>query len=215
MLAIAFALLLVLPARAQQYSPGYTPYPAYQAGVYQPVQQMPPVQPMLPGPPGWQYAANSATATPLPVGMPYQPPIQQRQPIPAVQSMQPMQPMQPQQPFTQAPDSSYSQNASNLSPYEQQELALKEAKMVRELESMEKSREMSESFRQSDSPDNSLMERGYVQESSYNGGKTGGIRKIFGGVGNAFKSGARVAAPAAASVGTFFIMRAALGQSSY
>ncbi|MEZ4536562.1 MAG: hypothetical protein R3D26_16420 [Cyanobacteriota/Melainabacteria group bacterium] len=75
-----------------------------------------------------------------------------------------------------------------MSPYEQQELALKEAKMIRELESMKESREMTESFRQSADTDrdrtSSIQEEGYLAET----GKKGKFRRTFGGVGSAFKT---------------------------
>lgn len=210
---VAFALVFALPVEAQYGQPAYQPgQPVYQGSMpYQaaPGYPMPVAQPV-------NYYPVPVQAMPAMQGLPVMQPVQSMQPV------QPVIPMQPVQPFAQKPAPGPNVNANSgsyetntLSPYEQQELALKEAKMIRELESMEKSREMSESFRQSDSP--SLIERGYVQETA--SGKRGRFRKLVGGVGNAFKNGARVAAPAAASlgtsVGTFFIMRAALGPPTY
>ena len=95
-----------------------------------------------------------------------------------------------------------------MSPYEQQELALKEAKMLQQLEDMQQSQEKSESFRNmAGASTGNVTERGYVSKSAKRGGIGGAVR----GFGSALKSGARIAGPAAtslgASVGTFFIIR--------
>ena len=185
----AFTLLLLAQggAQAQQYQ---APYQAYPYG----------------------YGA------PMPMQYQYQAPVQQY--MPPMQSMQapPMQPMQAGRASSIDHDQ-HQTTSSTMSPYEQQELALKEAKMIRELESMKESREMTESFRQSADSDgarpSSIQEEGYLAET----GKRGKFRRTIGGVGSAFKNTARVAGPTAASlgtsVGTFFLMRAILGPTTY
>jgi len=210
LLSGAFTLILTAaPAKAQQYQAPYQAYPAY---AYNPGAPMPPVQ-MPPA----QYQYQPQAPAPMPQ---YMPPMQPMQSMQA----QPMQPVQ-QMPPIQAKRASgvdqdhYETTSSTMSPYEQQELALKEAKMIRELESMKESREMTESFRQSADADrartSSIQEEGYLAET----GKKGKFRRTFGGVGSAFKNTARVAGPTAASlgssVGTFFLMRAILGPPTY
>lgn len=214
LLSGAFTLILTAaPAKAQQYQVPYQPYPAY---AYNTAAPMPPAQ--------YQYQPQAPA--PMPQYMPPMQPMQSMQ-APPIQPMQPMQPMQSMQPMQQmqakrasaVDQDQYETTSSTMSPYEQQELALKEAKMIRELESMKESREMTESFRQSADADrartSSIQEEGYLAES----GKKGKLRRTFGGVGSAFKNTARVAGPTAASlgssVGTFFLMRAILGPPTY
>lgn len=119
------------------------------------------------------------------------------------------------QAMSPSPNSYQTTTSSSLSPYEQQEMALKEAKMIRELESMKQSSERQESFRRNDyNPGtgvSSLTERGYAEET----GKSGKYKKALNGMGSALKSGARAALPLGTSVGTFFLMRAALGPTTY
>lgn len=199
LLSGAFTLILTAaPAKAQQYQVPYQPYPAY---AYNTAAPMPPAQ--------YQYQPQAAAPMPQ-----YMAPMQPMQPMP------PMQPPPIQAKRASAVDQDqYETTSSTMSPYEQQELALKEAKMIRELESMKESREMTESFRQSADADrartSSIQEEGYLAES----GKKGKLRRTFGGVGSAFKNTARVAGPTAASlgssVGTFFLMRAILGPPTY
>ena len=197
LLSGAFTLILTAaPAKAQQYQVPYQPYPAY---AYNTAAPMPPAQ--------YQYQPQAPAPMPQ-----YMPPMQ------PMQSMQPMQQMQAKRASAVDQDQ-YETTSSTMSPYEQQELALKEAKMIRELESMKESREMTESFRQSADTDrdrtSSIQEEGYLAET----GKKGKFRRTFGGVGSAFKNTARVAGPTAASlgssVGTFFLMRAILGPPTY
>ncbi len=203
LLSGAFTLLLVAQggAQAQQYQAPYQAYPGYGYGAPMPMQPMQPMQ--------YQYQAPA----PAPVQQ-YLPPMQSMQAPP----MQPMQPMQERRASSIDQDQNET-TSSTMSPYEQQELALKEAKMIRELESMKESREMSESFRQSADTDgtrsSSIQEEGYLAET----GKKGKFRRTFGCVGSAFKNTARVAGPTAASLGTsvgsFFLMRAILGPPTY
>ena len=213
LLSGAFTLLLTAaPAKAQQYQAPYQPYPAY---AYNTGAPMPPVQM-----PPMQYQYQPQAPAPMPQYMPPMQPMQSMQ-APPIQPIQPMQPMQQMQAkrASAVDQDQYETTSSTMSPYEQQELALKEAKMIRELESMKESREMTESFRQSADADrartSSIQEEGYLAET----GKKGKFRRTFGGVGSAFKNTARVAGPTAASlgssVGTFFLMRAILGPPTY
>lgn len=186
-------MLFSLPAYGQQ---AYQPYPApqpYQIPGYQPYVQ--PVAYQVPV----QIQPMGYPPQPIP-GQYYQNPQFAGNPAPVNQN----QFIQNQKPANQ---NNYNTTSSNsMSPYEQQELALKEARMLQDLENMKESREKSESFRNL-GEDAQNMERGYVSKSN-NPGRIGGAVRGFG---NALKRGAQIAGPAAtslgASVGTFFIIR--------
>lgn len=96
-------------------------------------------------------------------------------------------------------------NQQALSPYEQQELALKESRMLQELEDMKAKRENHQGFRHSNG---SNFESGYVAK---NNGSKGKFKKTLGKLGSLVKRTAVAAAPAGAAVGTMFAMRAAFG----
>lgn len=221
-----FTMLLALPAYAQQ---GYQQYPAQ---AYQPVYQANPaygqpyVQPVV-------YQQNMAQPQNMIYHQPQamvtnqQPNYQQPQVMPTSSQINYQKPQIARQPISYAdsqtsqgypqdedaalnndPDSYNTTSSNSMSPYEQQELALKEAKMLQQLEDMKHSRDNSESFRKmGQGASGNLTERGYVAKSASRGGLGGAIR----GLGSALKSGARVAGPAAtsigASVGTFFLIR--------
>lgn len=121
---------------------------------------------------------------------------------------------QPQvQNFTTGANNSFGQNSmansnnqgyttsdlNTKSPYEQQELALQEAKMLQELQEIKSKKDKEHGFSRD-------FEQGAVSKS-----KKGKFMSAMGKMGTLVKKGAEVAAPAGAAVGTLFIMRAAFG----
>ncbi|MBZ0188457.1 MAG: hypothetical protein K8F91_19570 [Candidatus Obscuribacterales bacterium] len=97
-----------------------------------------------------------------------------------------------------------------LSPYEQQEMALKESRMLQELEDMKKHRENDESYRHSDQSTPYDAQQGYASEQ-----RKGKFKKAFGRMGSALRTTAHVAAPAGMAVGSIFLMKAVLGPTSF
>ena len=190
-----------------QPGPGYSPMPVNQMPPpvgYQPVQAMPMQQnmgyqpsPYVPVQQNMGYQYNAV--------IPAQPVTQYYQ-----ENSQPAG----NQNFVSNPAQSggndYQSETSSPSPYEQQELALKESKMLRELENIKHSRDDSETFRQLDNfgfgeEGGQTSQQGYVSKSTSSGRIAGTLR----GVGSIFKSGVRTLAPAATTVGTYFIIRSA------
>lgn len=90
-------------------------------------------------------------------------------------------------------------NTKSPSPYEQQELAIREAKMLQELQELKQRKDTDGGMR-------GAFEEGRVSKS-----KRGKFARAMGKVGSLVKKGAVAAAPAGAAVGTLFIMRAAFG----
>jgi hypothetical protein len=97
-----------------------------------------------------------------------------------------------------------------LTPYEQQEAALRESQMMQQLEDIKQQKEMEESFRRNVLADFDNDNQSGAAGSGFNGDRnsSGGTR---GKVGSALKTGWRMAAPTASYVGTFFILRAITG----
>lgn len=107
----------------------------------------------------------------------------------------------PQQQFnpSQPGNGYHTSNLNTKSPYEQQELALQEARMLQELQELKQGKVTASSS-------SGDFERGQVS-----GSKRGKFAKAIGKVGSFVRKGAVAAAPAGAAVGTLFIMRAAFG----
>ena len=102
-------------------------------------------------------------------------------------------------------DGSQGYSTSSLdtrSPYEQQEHALQEAKMLQELQELKQKKETEQGFRGG-------VEEGIVSKSSKK--ERGKLSRAMGKMGTIVRRGAEAAAPAGAAVGTLFIMRAAFG----
>ena len=215
----ASLLLLVLPANAQQaYNPQGMPvavnYNGYQPMPVVPMQQNMGYQPMPVVPMQQNMGYQPMPVVPMQQNMGYQ----QSVGIPAQPVTQYYRGGQMNQPsLNQIPagniaqqQTSQSRVSTSPSPYEQQELALKESKMLQELENIKKSQGDAETYRKldnfgfgSDSGNGSVaMEKGYVSKSSNS--KFG---RTLQGVGSVFKSGVRTLAPAATTVGTYFLIR--------
>lgn len=147
---------------------------------------------------------------PIPAQQAYGQPMGQPQFNPMAQQQQPQNflpnsvaPMANQMPTNQG----YSQsNLNALSPYEQQELALKESRMLQELEALKNRGEHNQGFRANES---GFIEQGYAEKTKRSGG--GGFKKAVGKLGRFVAKTTEIAAPAGAYVGSMFIMRAAFG----
>lgn len=225
---VVFGLLLFLtvfvgPACAQQNpqlvppppsgSAPYTVPPQVPAGTPPAMMQMPPPGYGAPDP-NWQGQA--------PYGAPQQfvqwgPP--QGQPVTDVQppgGQSPPQGYQSPQQGYQLPPQAYGGPDPGmvgaprpLTPYERQEAALQESKMVEQLEDVKQQREMEESFRHS-----VLAEFDDGKKGTTSSGFNGDQSKVKGGVkkaGGAVKTGMRWCAPTASYIGTFFILRGITG----
>lgn len=194
LLAIAFLCTLAMPAAYAQQAYGNTGFvPINQV-------QVPGLNNSMP----YQQVQNNAMYGQYGNQIPPQmPPLQNNMNYSNGQNYQSSQPQQ----------ASYrSSKSSSLSPYEQQELAIKESKMLQELEAMKASKEQKQGFRHSNdnsfSQNDGIVENGYVNKASKGKGK---FRRAMGKLGSFVKQGAVAAAPAGAAVGTMFIMRAAFG----
>lgn len=190
-LTAATGTLLMLPASAQQagFTPGYVGSPGYPAppayGAPQGYGQAAPgYAPAMGATPGFVQPAAGAAGSADPY---YQPNMQAQ---------------------TQGFDAT---EGNALSPYEQQELALKESRMLQELDDMKRRREMDESYRNADQSSPADFQQGVAAREH----GSGRLRKAMGKMGTALRSTAQIAAPAGMAVGSIFLMKAVLGSSGY
>ncbi len=98
---------------------------------------------------------------------------------------------------------------NSMSAYERQQLALQESKMMQQLEELKQRKEMEESFRLSGELDEN---DGKVDDQEDGNGKSKAAMK---GIGKLARGGMKLAVPAAGFVGSYFLMRAAMGNSSF
>jgi hypothetical protein len=95
-----------------------------------------------------------------------------------------------------------------LSPYQQQEMALEQAQMAQQLEDLKQRHELDESFRnQGEFNDNGKFSDDPAPA------KKSKVKGVANSLGKLVKESAKYAAPVGGAVGSFFILRAALGSN--
>lgn len=102
-------------------------------------------------------------------------------------------------------------SSQGMSAYEKQELALQESKMMQQLEDLKQRKESDQGYKLSGELDESFDEDN-GSDSSGNGGAK--VRGMFGKMGRMVKTSMRYAGPAAGTVGSYFLLRAAFQNSS-
>lgn len=127
----------------------------------------------------------------------------------------------PQQGFSAATQGNLSQlqtpSLSSMSPYEQQEQAIEESRMLSQLEEMKQKREIDESTTlsgQADEKQARKMAKFDKQFNSNNGGGGGGsgmIKGVASGMGKVVRGTMGIALPAGAMAGQYFLLRSAMG----
>jgi hypothetical protein len=128
----------------------------------------------------------------------------------------------PQQGFSTATQGNLSSlqtpNLSQMSPYDQQEQALEESKMMSQLEELKQKRESEESFRtlngQADEKEARKMAKFDSKFDGNGGGGNGGpgmIKGVASGMGKIVRGTMGVALPAGAIAGQYFLLRSAMG----
>jgi hypothetical protein len=111
-----------------------------------------------------------------------------------------------------------SPNLSSMSPYDQQEQALEETKMMSQLEELKQKRENDESFRtlsgQADEKQARKMAKFDKSFDNGGGGGNGGpgmIKGLASGMGKVVRGTMGVALPAGAIAGQYFLLKSAMG----
>ncbi len=105
----------------------------------------------------------------------------------------------------QQPQQNYAMQGQNSSAYQQQEMALQQTEMAQQLEEVKQSRESGESFRMG----SEFNDKGASEIGS--GAKKIKGKGIAGSMGRIVKNGMRYATPAAGTVASVYILRAAFG----
>lgn len=109
-------------------------------------------------------------------------------------------------------------NPSSMSPYDQQEQAIEESRMMSQLEELKQKREDEESFRtlsgQADEKQGRKMAKFDKQFDNNGGGGNGGpgiFKGVASGMGKVVRGTMGVALPAGAIAGQYFLLKSAMG----
>jgi len=144
-------------------------------------------------------------------------PVQQQQYDPMQQQQQFGQPqfnqmVTPTQVPYQQNNQNYQQYNNNaMSPYQQQEQALEQSQMAQQMEEVKQRKEVDDSYHVT-SEFNDHSGGAAINDSNRGPGKTKAATKaVAGGVGKLMKGSMRYVGPAAGTVGSFFLLRAAFG----
>lgn len=128
----------------------------------------------------------------------------------------------PQQGFSAATQGNLSAlqspNLSQMSPYDQQEQAIEESKMMSQLEELKQKRENEESFRTLNGQADEKEARKMAKfDSKFDGNSSGGgggpsmIKGVASGMGRIVRGTMGVALPAGAIAGQYFLLKSAMG----
>jgi hypothetical protein len=93
------------------------------------------------------------------------------------------------------------------SPYQQQEAALEQAQMAQQMEDVKQRKEVDDSFHMS----SEFNDKQSKHDSVYDSSKKNKAKTVASGLGRLVKGSMRYAAPAAGTVGSVFLLRAAFG----